>query len=113
MNAIEHGNRGRAEIPVDVEVIQAGEQTIVTITDLGGEHEPEGPAEEPDLALKLDGEQRARGWGLFLIRNMVNAMQIRTDGPRHIIQLSMRAGPAGKPAAYPAASEGGSDEAGL
>ncbi len=113
MNAIEHGNRGQAEIPVDVEVIQAGEQIIVTITDLGGEHEPDGPAEEPDLALKLDGEQRARGWGLFLIRNMVDAMQVRTDGPRRTIQLSMRAGPAGKPAAYPAASEGGSDEAGL
>ena len=99
MNAIEHGNRGRPEIPVDVEVIQDGDDIIVAITDLGGEHAPAGPAEEPDLELKLDGEQRARGWGLFLIRNMVDAMQVRTDGPRHTIQLTMRAGAAGAPAA--------------
>ena len=92
MNAIEHGNGGRPEIPVDVEVIQEGDDIIVAITDLGGEHEPAGPVEEPDLGLKLDGEQRARGWGLFLIRNMVDAMQVRTDGPRHTIQLTMRAG---------------------
>ena len=91
MNAIEHGNGGRPEIPVDVEVTQDGDQIIVAITDLGGEHAP-GPAEDPDLELKIAGEQRARGWGLFLIRNMVDAMQVSTDGPRHTIQLTMRTG---------------------
>jgi anti-sigma regulatory factor (Ser/Thr protein kinase) len=94
MNAIEHGNRSQPEIPVDVEVIQDGDQIIVAITDLGGEHAPPGPVEDPDLLLKLEGEQRARGWGLFLIRNMVDAMHVRTDGPRHTIQLIMRTGPA-------------------
>jgi anti-sigma regulatory factor (Ser/Thr protein kinase) len=92
MNAIEHGNGGRPEIPVDVEVIQDGDQIIVAITDLGGADAPAGPAEDPDLNLKLQGEQRARGWGLFLIRNMVDAMQVSTDGPRHTIQLTMRTG---------------------
>jgi len=91
MNAIEHGNGGRPEIPVDVEVTQDGDQIIVAITDLGGEHTP-GPAEDPDLELKIAGEQQARGWGLFLIRNMVDAMQVSTDGPRHTIQLTMRTG---------------------
>ncbi len=42
MNAIEHGNRGRPEIPVDVEVIQEGDDIIVAITDLGGEHRRPG-----------------------------------------------------------------------
>jgi len=98
MNAIEHGNRSQPDIPVDVEVTQDGADIIVAITDLGGEHAPAGPAENPDLELKLAGEQRARGWGLFLIRNMVDAMQISTDGPRHTIQLTMRTG-AGAPVA--------------
>ena len=31
MNAIEHGNQGRAEIPVDVEVIEDGDDIVVTI----------------------------------------------------------------------------------
>ena len=109
MNAIEHGNRGRPEIPVDVEVIQEGDDIIVAITDLGGEHEPPGPVEEPDLGLKLDGEQRARGWGLFLIRNMVDAMAVRTDGPRHTIQLTMRAGGA-TPVPHSGGLEGGGHE---
>jgi len=109
MNAIEHGNRGRPEIPVDVEVTQEGDDIIVAITDLGGEHEPPGPVEEPDLGLKLDGEQRARGWGLFLIRNMVDAMDVRTDGPRHTIQLTMRAS-ATAPVPRTGGPEGDGDE---
>lgn len=110
MNAIEHGNRGRPEIPVDVEVIQDGDDIIVAITDLGGEHAPGGPVEEPDLLLKLEGEQRARGWGLFLIRNMVDGMQVRTDGPRHTIQLTMRAGTAAAPVSHTGGFQGGGDE---
>ena len=109
MNAIEHGNRGRPEIPVDVEVTQDGDDIIVAITDLGGEHEPPGPVEEPDLELKLDGEQRARGWGLFLIRNMVDAMEVRTDGPRHTVRLTMRAG-GGPPVPHTGGHEGDGDE---
>ncbi len=96
MNAIEHGNLSQPDVPVDVEVIQDGGDIIVVITDLGGEHEPVGPAEEPDLALKLEGAQRARGWGLFLIRNMVDGMQVRTDGPRHTVELTMRGEGAGE-----------------
>ncbi len=98
MNAIEHGNRNRPEIPVNVEVTQDGPDIIVAITDRGGEHTPAGQAVTPDLELKLAGEQPPRGWGLFLIRNMVDAMQVSTDGPWHTIQLTMRTG-AGAPVA--------------
>jgi serine/threonine-protein kinase RsbW len=109
MNAIEHGNRNRPEIPVDVEVTQDGPDIIVAITDRGGEHTPAGPAVTPDLELKLAGEQPPRGWGLFLIRNMVDAMQVSTDGPWHTIQLTMRTG-AGAPVAD---LPGGGHEEGL
>jgi anti-sigma regulatory factor (Ser/Thr protein kinase) len=105
MNAIEHGNRGRPEIPVDVEVFQDGDDIVVTISDLGGEHASAGPVEDPDLALKLEGEQRARGWGLFLIRHMVDGMDVTTDGPRHTVRLTMRTGVPGVPA-----TEGGGHE---
>jgi anti-sigma regulatory factor (Ser/Thr protein kinase) len=96
MNAIEHGNLGRAELPVDVEVTQSGADIVVAISDRGGERSPGrlGLAEEPDLARKLAGEQRPRGWGLFLIRNMVDAMDESTEGERHTVRLTMRTGPA-------------------
>jgi anti-sigma regulatory factor (Ser/Thr protein kinase) len=91
MNAIEHGNGNRPEIPVEVEVTQNGDQVIVAISDQGG-HADAGDHDEPDLVKKLDGGQSPRGWGLFLIRNMVDAMEVTTDGQRHTIWLTMRTG---------------------
>ena len=101
MNAIEHGNRNQAEIPVDVEVVAADGDIVVTITDQGGAPEQAGPGEEPDLVRKLAGEQAPRGWGLFLIRHMVDAMDVTTEGTRHTVTLIMRTG---------AAEEGGPRE---
>jgi serine/threonine-protein kinase RsbW len=93
MNAIEHGNGNRAEIPVEVEVTQQGDEIVVAISDQGGEaHASDSDAEEPDLLKKLDGAQSPRGWGLFLIRNMVDAMDITTNGQRHTIWLTVRTG---------------------
>ena len=92
MNAIEHGNRNQAEIPVDVEVVAADGDIVVTITDQGGAPEQAGPGEEPDLVRKLAGEQAPRGWGLFLIRHMVDAMDVTTEGTRHTVTLIMRTG---------------------
>jgi serine/threonine-protein kinase RsbW len=92
MNAIEHGNQNRAEIPVEIEVTQNGDEIVVAISDQGGAPSKTGPAEEPDLLKKLDGGQSPRGWGLFLIRNMVDAMDITTNGQRHTIWLTMRTG---------------------
>jgi serine/threonine-protein kinase RsbW len=59
--------------------------------------------EEPDIALKLAGDQAPRGWGLFLIRHMVDAMDVTTEGTRHTVTLTMRAG-------APAGQEGGRSE---
>jgi serine/threonine-protein kinase RsbW len=93
MNAIEHGNHNRADIPVEVEVTQSGDEITVAISDQGGDASVGLPAsEEPDLVKKLDGGQSPRGWGLFLIRNMVDAMDVTTDGQRHTIWLTMRTG---------------------
>jgi anti-sigma regulatory factor (Ser/Thr protein kinase) len=93
MNAIEHGNGNRPEIPVEVEVTQSGDEIIVAISDQGAVlHDDTGDHDEPDLVKKLDGDQSPRGWGLFLIRNMVDAMDVTTDGQRHTIWLTMRTG---------------------
>jgi serine/threonine-protein kinase RsbW len=93
MNAIEHGNGNRPEIPVEVEVTQDGDEITVAITDQGGQIHPDADDHtEPDLVRKLDGDQSPRGWGLFLIRNMVDAMDVTTDGQRHTIRLTMRTG---------------------
>ena len=55
---------------------------VVTITDQGGEHAGgDGEVETPDLLEKLEGRQRPRGWGLFLIEKMVDAHAGHDRGP--------------------------------
>src|SRR5918996_2053689 len=86
MNAIEHGNEGRADLPVAVEVLTSGKDLKVRITDQGGEGAiPE--VETPDLEAKLEGLQKPRGWGLFLIKNMVDDMNIESNGSHHTVEL--------------------------
>jgi serine phosphatase RsbU (regulator of sigma subunit)/anti-sigma regulatory factor (Ser/Thr protein kinase) len=86
MNAIEHGNGSDPELPVDVHVRRSGDKLLVAITDRGGSAElPE--AETPDLEAKLDGRQKTRGWGLFLIRNMVDDVRESSAGDLHTIEL--------------------------
>jgi serine phosphatase RsbU (regulator of sigma subunit)/anti-sigma regulatory factor (Ser/Thr protein kinase) len=86
MNAIEHGNESRADLPVEVSVRTVAGELVVAISDQGGDREfPE--AETPDLEAKLEGLQKPRGWGLYLIRNMVDDVRVSGDGRRHTIEL--------------------------
>ncbi len=87
MNAIEHGNQNRAELLVQVQIRAHGDDLHVDITDQGG-FRPIPDAETPDLEAKLAGTQRARGWGLFLIKNMVDEMKITGDDAHHTIHLT-------------------------
>ena len=73
MNAIEHGNEAAA---------RAARSRSRSLADDGraacpdhrpaAERGPIGEAETPDLEAKLAGLQKPRGWGLFLIENMVD-----------------------------------------
>jgi serine phosphatase RsbU (regulator of sigma subunit)/anti-sigma regulatory factor (Ser/Thr protein kinase) len=86
MNAMEHGNHYRADQPVRVRVQTQGGQLSVFITDQGGD-QPIVDAPAPDLEAKLAGTQSARGWGLFLIKAMVDDMLIHTTPTEHTVQL--------------------------
>jgi serine phosphatase RsbU (regulator of sigma subunit)/anti-sigma regulatory factor (Ser/Thr protein kinase) len=88
MNAIEHGNGNDPDLPVEVRLLASGSAIKVLITDLGGEVEAE-QAELPDIEAKLAGLQSPRGWGLFLIRSMVDEMTTTSDGARHTIELTL------------------------
>ena len=89
MNAIEHGNANRAELPVDIGVVRLADAVAVTITDEGGAHVGAGPIADPDLDKKLTGEQTPRGWGLFLIKHMVDTLDVSTDGDKHTVRLTV------------------------
>ena len=86
MNAMEHGNRYRAEVPVLIEVAASEADLSVRITDEGS-GPPAFDSETPDLAAKLDGAQTPRGWGLFLIKSMVDEMNVTGDERHHTVEL--------------------------
>ena len=88
MNAMEHGNSYRADLPVRVRLLTTPDRVLVQITDHGDTGKQ--PAEQPDLEAKLAGLQRPRGWGLFLIRNMVDGLDETSDEGRHTVELMMK-----------------------
>jgi anti-sigma regulatory factor (Ser/Thr protein kinase) len=86
MNAMEHGNHYRAELPVIIEVAASDAELSVKITDEGG-GPPAFHSETPDLEAKLEGMQTPRGWGLFLIKSMVDEMNVTGDEHHHTVEL--------------------------
>jgi len=86
MNAMEHGNHYEASIPVQVSVLASPTAVRVRITDKGGGQNIPEP-QTPDLEAKLAGLQTSRGWGLFLIKNMVDEMNVTSDADHHTVEL--------------------------
>ncbi len=88
MNAMEHGNHYQADLPVVIQV-QASEKNVsVRITDEGG-HFVVPETDMPDLEAKLAGLQSPRGWGLFLIKHLVDDMRVTGDETHHTVELIM------------------------
>ena len=88
MNAMEHGNKFKPEVPVDFVVLASPRALAVRITDYGGAQViPE--AQTPDIEAKLAGMQTPRGWGLFLIEKMVDEVNVIAGDGTHTIELVM------------------------
>jgi serine phosphatase RsbU (regulator of sigma subunit)/anti-sigma regulatory factor (Ser/Thr protein kinase) len=86
MNAIEHGNANRPELNVSLSVATVGRDLVVEVVDQAGGRAIPEPA-TPDLDAKLAGEQSPRGWGLFLIKNMVDELRTSSDEHHHTVEL--------------------------
>lgn len=104
MNAMEHGNQYNPQLTVAIQVMQTPSALTVRITDHGGGR-PIPTSPTPDLDAKLEGLQSPRGWGLFLIKNMVDQMETTTDELHHTIALTMLRWPAAAARALPPAGD--------
>ncbi len=88
MNAMEHGNQYNPDLPISVRVVASEKAVTVTIIDRGSQHSfPE--LETPDIEAKLAGLQSSRGWGLFLIKNMVDEMTVSGDEKHNKVELKV------------------------
>jgi anti-sigma regulatory factor (Ser/Thr protein kinase) len=86
MNAMEHGNHYQPDALVIVQVQASATALAVRISDQGEGHS-NIEAETPDLEAKLAELQTPRGWGLFLIKNLVDEMNIINNDSHHIVEL--------------------------
>jgi serine phosphatase RsbU (regulator of sigma subunit)/anti-sigma regulatory factor (Ser/Thr protein kinase) len=109
MNAMEHGNKYDAERPVLVRVFTDPDRVTVEIVDQG-DATPDREAEIPDLEAKLAGLQTPRGWGLFLIKSMVDEAREITREGEHVVELVMRLGSVDSSPDRTESSLGGEDE---
>lgn len=73
MNAIEHGNKEDDNIKVLVELIADDFKLQVDIHDRGTGLQ--GKIQKPDIEAKMARKQKARGWGLFLIQNLMDEVE--------------------------------------
>ena len=90
MNAMEHGNEYRADRP-GPDPRARSRRTACGCRSPTTAGRASSRRETPDLEAKLAGRQRPRGWGLFLIKKMVDeahAYERRRDG--HTLELSLR-----------------------
>lgn len=88
MNAIEHGNENNPELDVSVKVAVTPQRVMVRVVDDGGDKEiPDAVA--PDLEAKIAGDQTPRGWGLFLVEQMVDEVSTARENGHHIVELVM------------------------
>ncbi|HEX8982936.1 MAG TPA: SpoIIE family protein phosphatase [Ktedonobacterales bacterium] len=86
MNAMEHGNQYALDKPVHVAVGASEDVVSIRIRDMGGDFEiPE--AHTPDIEAKLAELQTPRGWGLFLIKSLVDDMRVSTEDGFHTVEL--------------------------
>ncbi len=88
MNAIEHGNAGRSDLDVGIRVMADAKSLLIEISDHQAGGDTVERRVEPDLEAKLTGEQSPRGWGLFLIEEMVDQLDIDETGGRRTVSLT-------------------------
>ncbi len=67
-----------------VRAIDAGLSIRITDQDSG---KPTSGLEPPDLQRKLEGVQQPRGWGMLLIKTLVDEVVVTSDGGQHTVEL--------------------------
>lgn len=92
MNAMEHGNLYSPETPVVLQICSSQRAIAVRISDQGGTNQASAQEEyeAPDIEAKLAELQSPRGWGLFLIQNMVDEMHVLSDSETHTVELILK-----------------------
>jgi serine/threonine-protein kinase RsbW len=93
-NAIEHGNHQDTSQKVVLVLVPEGERLEISVAD----HSPSpfpvthvarrhARMDAPDLAAKLQPGANTRGWGMFLIRSLVDEVEFTSTGEGNHVRM--------------------------
>jgi anti-sigma regulatory factor (Ser/Thr protein kinase) len=89
MNAMEHGNHYQNDRVVAIEVLASRSRVIVRVSDQGEGLSIPDALVAPNLTAKLAGLQTPRGWGLFLIKNLVDELRVERIANHNVVEMVM------------------------
>jgi serine/threonine-protein kinase RsbW len=93
INAIEHAHKFNSAMKVVVALKIEDGQLSIDVADQGGGIQ--GPVEPPDIEKVLSGERDARGWGMFLIKALMDEVQFDVKSEHgSAMRMVIRLGPA-------------------
>ena len=75
INAIEHGNKMDARMKVGIVLYPEEMKLQVTVQDEGNGI---GRVKTPRIEDKIEGKDKPRGWGIFLIKNLVDEVKFES-----------------------------------
>ena len=85
LNAIEHGNKMDASTKVGISLTVAGGRLQVAIQDEG---KGIGQVPTPDIETQVEGKTDPRGWGIFLIKNLMDEVSFEsTPEGRNVVKM--------------------------
>jgi serine/threonine-protein kinase RsbW len=86
INAIEHGNKLDAGTKVGISLTVLGDRLQVAVQDEGKKGLDQASA--PDIEQKMDGSTETRGWGIFLIKSLMDEVSFEaTPEGRHVVKM--------------------------
>jgi serine/threonine-protein kinase RsbW len=86
LNAIEHGNQSAAGTRVGIRLTVGAGRLQVAVQDQGLRPGiPPPPA--PDMESRIEGRTDARGWGVFLIENLMDEVSFESNAEGNVVNM--------------------------
>lgn len=84
MNAIEHGNKLDATTRVGIRLTVDKDRLQVAVQDKGRGIDKVRP---PDIETRIQGKTEARGWGIFLIENLMDEVTFESTADGGVVNM--------------------------
>jgi serine/threonine-protein kinase RsbW len=84
LNAIEHGNKADAATRVGIRLTADKGRLQVSVQDQGNGLEK---VRAPDIESRIEGKADPRGWGIFLIENLMDEVTFESNAEGNVVRM--------------------------